>query len=152
LTGELDSVGPKFALEPTYRDPALAHQAAVGDEWRRWRGAGLGRDEVNAELARQGLASAGGSADRVWLDVMAARQPGLLGGLSAGEVPMRPADETGKAILDELKKHSAHLERIERNQEQIARNQAGGQPPKAQVPPAMPARPIGGPGRLVSGE
>jgi len=152
LTGGLDAVGPTFALERTYRDPALAYQAAVGDEWRRWRGAGLGRGVVDPKLAAAGLAAAGSSADRVWLDVMAGRPPGLLGGLAASEVPMKPAaglgqpaNETDRAILDELKKQSAHLE-------QIARNQAGGRPPKAQVPPAMPARPSGVAGRLLSGE
>src|SRR5262249_6483844 len=132
-----------------WRDEIARRQAELWEQRRRWKGVDIGHGRVvDPELARQGLASAGSSADRVWLDVMGGQAPGLLGGLSAGEVPMKPAaglgraaDETGKAILEELKKHSTHLERIEKNQ-------AGDQPAKAQVPPAMPARPSGGPGRL----
>jgi len=154
LTGGLDSIGPKFALEPKYPDPALAHQAAVGDEWRRWRGAGLGREAVNAELARQGLASAGGSADGVWLDVMAARPPGLLGGLAAGEVPMKPAavaapPAAGAATAAAADGAVASLQKLQKAAEDLAARlgMIGGP-----VPPALPSRPGGGSGRLWSGE
>jgi len=156
LTGRLDSVGPTLALEPTHRDPCLAHQAAVGDEWRRWRGTGLGRRVVDPELARQGLASAGSGADRVWLDVLAGRPPGLLGGLSAGDLQFKPATveappaaRGGGAAVEAADGAAAALEKLRKAADDLALRlgMIGGP-----VPPALPARPIGGRGRLWSGE
>ncbi|MGO9463380.1 MAG: hypothetical protein ACLQVF_04360, partial [Isosphaeraceae bacterium] len=156
LTGGIDSVGPTLALEPTYQDPGLAHQAEVGDEWRRWRGAGLGRGVVDRELARQGLASAGSGADRVWLDVLARRPPGLLGGLSARDVPLKPATVEappaplgGGSGVDAANGAAAAMDKLRKAAEDLAlRLGMIGSP----VPPALPARPIFGPGRLMSGE
>jgi hypothetical protein len=104
-----DAIVPTVGLEPTHRDEIAAYQAGLGDEWRRWRGAGLGQGVVDPKLAAKGLASAGGSADRAWLDVMAGQPPGLLGGHSAGELHLKPvlagAREQRQDVLGEPETH-----------------------------------------------
>jgi len=83
---------PVPRVEVTWRDRIAARQAELWELRRRWMGVGLGRSGfVDPKLAREGSAAAGTSADRVWEDVLMGRPPGLLGGLSAGELRLKPA-------------------------------------------------------------
>ncbi len=83
---------PLFTLGRIPNDPIATAQAKLAEKRRRWAGVGIGHGRVvDPKLARQGLASAGSTADRVWLDVLAGTQPRLLGGMAAWEVPMKPA-------------------------------------------------------------
>jgi len=84
-------VVPVFGLEPIPNDRIATEQAKHWEERRRWKGVGIGHGQVvDPKLAAQGSAAAGSVADRVWEDVLMGRPPGLLGGLSAKDVPMKP--------------------------------------------------------------
>jgi len=107
---------------------------------------------VDPELARQGLASAGSGADRVWLGVLAGQPPGLLGGLSAGDLRLKPAAveapppaRDGGAAVEAADGAASSLEKLRKAAEDLALRlgMIGGP-----VPPALPARPVGGRGRL----
>jgi hypothetical protein len=142
-----------------WRDEIVRRQAELWEERQQWKGVNIGHGRVvDPKMAREGLASAGSSADRVWLDVMAGRPPGLLGGLAAGEVPMKPAAVTasaaggysgGAATAAAADGAVGSLEKLRKAAEDLALRlgMVGGP-----VPPALPARPGGWGGRLWSGE
>jgi len=114
----LSGLPPLVGAERTWKDRIAARQAELWEARRRWKGVGLGRSGVvDPKLAREGSAAAGTSADRVWQDVLMGRPPGVLGGLSAADVPMKPvavvappaAGGSGLGEQEELKRENARL-------------------------------------------